>query len=88
MYHNECQKINWNAPGIQSFDPHTIETEREVQKIINLQNIAHNLPEAFTNYKGVTKSHNPAVNVPERVEVPTQNLPNQNKRGEKYGNKG
>jgi len=81
MYHNECQEINWNASGIQSFDPRTIETEREVQKIINLQNIANNLPEAFTDYKGVIKSHNPAVNVPERVEVPTQNLPNQNKRG-------
>jgi len=46
-----------------------------------LQNIANNLPEVFTDYKGVTKSHNPAVNVPERVEVPTQNLPNQNKSG-------
>ena len=80
MYHNECQKINWNASGIQSFDPRTIETEREVQKIINLQNITNNLPEAFTDYKGVTMSHNPAINIPERVEVPTQNLPDQNKK--------
>jgi hypothetical protein len=39
------------------------------------------LPEAFTDYKGVTKSHNPAANVPERVEIPTQELPNENKRG-------
>jgi hypothetical protein len=46
-----------------------------------LQNIANNLPEAFTDYKGVTKSHNPAGNVPERVEIPTQELSNQNKRG-------
>ena len=46
-----------------------------------MQNIANNLPEAFTDCKGVTKSHNPAVNVPERVVVPTQNLPDQNKRG-------
>ena len=81
MYQNECQEINWNASGIQSYDPRTIETEREVQKIINLQNIENNLPKGFTDYKGVTKSHNPAVNVPERVGVPTQNLPNQNKRG-------
>jgi hypothetical protein len=48
---------------------------------MNLQNIANNLPEAFTDYKGVIKSHNPAINVPERVEIPTQNLPNKNKRG-------
>jgi hypothetical protein len=46
-----------------------------------LQSIANNLPDAFTDYKGVTKSHNPAANVPERVEIPTQELPNQNKRG-------
>ena len=88
MYQNECQEINWNALGIQSYGPRTIETEREVQKIINLQIIANNLPEAFTDYKGVTKSHNPVVFVPERVVVPTQNLPDQNKRGEKYRNKG
>jgi hypothetical protein len=78
MYRNECQEINWNASGIQSYDPRTIESEREVQKIINLQNIANNLPEVFTNYKSVTKLHNPVVNVSERVEIPTQNLPNQN----------
>jgi hypothetical protein len=46
-----------------------------------LQNITNNLPEAFTNYKGVTNHTTLLVNVPERVEIPTQNLPNQNKRG-------
>jgi hypothetical protein len=35
MYHNECQEINWNALGIQSYDPHTIESEHEVRKIIS-----------------------------------------------------
>jgi hypothetical protein len=80
-YQTEWKEINWNTTSIQSYDPRTIESECEVQKIINLQNIVNNLPEAFTNYKGVTKSHNPAANVPERVEIPTQELPNQNKRG-------
>jgi ABC-type polar amino acid transport system ATPase subunit len=47
-----------------------------------LQNIANNLPEAFTDYKGVTKSHNLAVNVLERVEIPTQNLPSQIRGGQ------
>ena len=82
IYQQECQEINWNASGIQSYDQRTPETEREVQKIINLQNIANNLLDAFTDYKGITKSHNHAVNVPERVVVPTQNLPDQK------GNKG
>jgi len=61
MYQYECQEINWNASSIQSYDPRTIETECEVQKIINLQNIANNLLDAFTDYKGITKSHNPTV---------------------------
>jgi hypothetical protein len=35
-----------------------------------LQNAANNLPDAFTNYNGVMKSWNHAVNVTKRVEVP------------------
>jgi hypothetical protein len=35
-----------------------------------LQNIANNLPDALTDYKGVTKSWNHVVNAPERVDVP------------------
>ena len=54
-YQSECQEINWDAQGISSSDPRTQETE-QVQKIINLQHIANNLSEAFTDYKGVTKS--------------------------------
>ena len=48
-----------------------------------MQHIANNLPEAFTDYKGVTKSSYPARNAPERVEVPikTIQLPLPNKRG-------
>jgi hypothetical protein len=42
----------------------------QVQKIINLQNVINNLPNAFTDYKDATKSWNPAVNAPEKVEVP------------------
>jgi hypothetical protein len=37
-----------------------------------LQNLANNLPDAFSDYKGVTKSLHPARNVPERVEVPNK----------------
>jgi hypothetical protein len=56
--------------SIISSDPHTKETELQVHKIINLQNIANNLLDAFINYKCVTKSWNLKVNVPERVEIP------------------
>jgi hypothetical protein len=61
-----------------------METEQQVQRLLNLQNIANNLPDAFTNYKGVIKFFNPARNVPERVEVPkktTQIISLASKRG-------
>jgi hypothetical protein len=47
---------NWDGKSIISSNPLIKETELQVHKIINLQNIANNLPDAFTNYKGVTKS--------------------------------
>jgi hypothetical protein len=48
-----------------------------------LKNVTNNLPDAFTDYKGVTKSSNPVVNAPERVEVPkkTTHAPYLVKRG-------
>jgi hypothetical protein len=71
-YQNMCQEIDWNVQGISASDPHTQETEFQVQKIINLQHIANNRPDALTNYKGVTKSLVPIRNVPERVEIPQE----------------
>jgi hypothetical protein len=71
-YPNECQEINWDDKSILSSDPRTQESELQVQKIIELQHFANNLPDAFTDYNGVTKSLNPAVNAPSRVEVPSE----------------
>ena len=73
-HHKQCQEINWDAPCIPNSDPRTSESELQVQKIINLQHIANNVPDAFTDYKGVTKSYNLARNIPERVEVPNKLL--------------
>jgi hypothetical protein len=67
------REINWDDKSILSLDPRTKETELKVQKILELQQIASNLPDAFTDYKGVIKSLNPAVNAPCRVEVPRKN---------------
>ncbi len=66
------QEINWNTQCVPGSDPRTSETELQVQKIIHLQRLANELPDAFTNYKGVTKSFIPARNAPERVEVPNK----------------
>jgi len=51
--------------GLQYLDPRTSESE-----LIHLQNLANELPDAFTDHKRVTRSHIPAVNAPERVQVP------------------
>jgi hypothetical protein len=72
LHQNECQEVDWNAEGISYTNPRTIETKQQVQKIIDLQNITNNLPDAFSDYKGVTKSLHPTRNVPERVEVPNK----------------
>ena len=72
--------------GLQSLDPRTSESELEVQRIIHLQNLANELPHAFTNHKKVTRSI-PAVNAREKVQIPlkatnsTVSTPNPRKRG-------
>ena len=48
--------------------------------------MANNLPDAFTNIRGVSKSHILAANAPERVEIPVEGInssqiPNPRKRG-------
>ena len=68
-YQKECPKIDWNAHAISFSDPRIHEIELQVRKIINLQNLANNLPDSVTGMKGVTKSLNPAINAPERVGV-------------------
>jgi hypothetical protein len=82
----ECREIEWSASSIRSLDPCTKDTQLEVQRIINMQQLANNLPDAFTNIKGVSKSHIPAANAPERVEIPLEGMnstqvPNPRKRG-------
>jgi hypothetical protein len=68
-------EINWDDKSILSSDSRTKKIELQVQKIIELQQIASNLPDALTNCKSVTKSLNPAVNAPCRVKVPIKTTP-------------
>ena len=63
----------WQATGIHAHDPRTAETEREVQKIIDLQSLANQLPDHFSDLKTVTKSHVHMRNAPERVEILKKN---------------
>jgi len=81
-----CQEIDRTASNIQSLDPRTKDTELDVQRIINLQQLTNNLPDAFTDIRGVSKSYILAANAPERVEIPLEGMnstqiPNPRKRG-------
>ena len=64
------KEIDWNSSSLSHLDPRTNQCEQEVQRIIYLQNIANQLPDAFTNLPRITKSHIPAVNAPVRVDIP------------------
>jgi hypothetical protein len=71
----DAREINWDDKYIPSSDPHIKEIGLQVQKIIELQQIASNPPDVFTDYKCVTKSLNSAVNAPCRVEVSIKTIP-------------
>jgi len=51
---------------LSHFDPSTKQYEQEVERIIHLQSLANNLPDAFTDLKRVTKSYIPAANAPKK----------------------
>ena len=59
------------------FDHHTNQCELEVQMIIQLQNLANQLPNAFIDTKKVTKSHIQVANAPTRIGVPERQLANE-----------
>ena len=58
-------------------DPRTNQCELEVQRIIQLQNLANQLPDAFINTKKVTKSYILTANTPAQIDVPIGQLTNE-----------
>ncbi|KAL0553873.1 hypothetical protein IC582_007777 [Cucumis melo] len=67
-------EIAWNVSLLSHLDPRTKQCELEVQKIIHLQSVANQMPDAFTDTYKVTKSYIPAANAPSRIEIPTQQV--------------
>ena len=70
----EWREITWNESSLSHLDPRTKQSELEVQKIIHLQGLANQLPDAFIDSTKVTKSHILAANIPMRTEIPTGKL--------------
>ena len=75
----EQREISWKTSIISHLDPCTNQCELEVQRIIHLQNLANQLPDAFIDTKKVTKSHIPVANTPARIDVPIGQLTNESK---------
>ncbi|XP_021729391.1 uncharacterized protein LOC110696412 [Chenopodium quinoa] len=71
--HKKEIELIWNATQLLMLDPRTNMCEQEVKKIVHLQSVANQLPDAFVDTKKVTKSHIPAENAPARIEIPTGN---------------
>ena len=60
-------------------DSRTNQCELEVQKIIHLQNLANQLPDAFIDTKKVTKSYIPTANTLAQIDVSVGQLTNESK---------
>ena len=76
--YQECQEINWNVQHISASNSRTQDIELHVQKIINLQHIANNLPNSFTGNNCAWKSGGTNKN---------HSTPCSKQEGEKYGHK-
>ena len=80
------KEITWNASSLNHFDPRTKQCELEVQRIIHLQQVANQLPNAFSNPKRITKSYIPVENTPIRINVPEgPSITNESKVRMKHG---
>ena len=66
----ERRELTWHVPTQSYLDPPSAHSDKEVQRILSLQNIANQLPDAFNDLANVTRSHIPAANVPARIDVP------------------
>ena len=66
----ERRELSWEVPTLSHLDPRTTQSEKEVRRILHLQNIADKMPDAFTDIAKVTRSHIPAVNAPAKIDVP------------------
>ena len=91
MVLEERREITWNASVMYHFDPRINQSDLKVQRIIRLQNLANQLPDAFTDTKKVTKSHVPAANTPTQINILEGQLENESQkrlnRGRPFGSK-
>ena len=81
----ERKEISWKTFTMTHRDPRTNQCELEAQRIIYLQNLANQLPDALIDTKKVTKSYILTANTPARIDVPVGQLTNEYKIRLKHG---
>nr|GEZ25843.1 putative copia-like polyprotein [Tanacetum cinerariifolium] len=67
---NHEKDVSWSEPSLLYFDPRIKQSKTEVKKIMHMQEITNQLPDAFTYTKRMTKSYILVVNAPARVKIP------------------
>ena len=67
---DEQRELTWNVPTMSHLDPRTAQCDNEVQRILDLQSVAQNMPDAFSDLAKVTRSLILAANMSVRIDVP------------------
>ena len=62
--------MSWTTPTFSHLDPRIPQCDNEIRRILNLQEIAIQLPDSFNDAAKVTKSHVLVMNAPVRIIVP------------------
>ena len=81
----EQQGLSWSVLTLSHLDPRTAQSEIEVRRILDLQNVADSMPDAFSDIAKVTRSHIPVANVPARIDVPKNHRHGATPRGIGHG---
>ena len=66
----ERRELTWHVPTQSHLDPPSAHSDKEVQRILSLQNVANQLPDTLHDLAKVTRSHIPAANMPARIVIP------------------
>ena len=66
----ERRELTWHVPTQSHLDPPSAHSDKEVQKILSLQNVANQLPDTLNDLAKVTRSHILVANIPARIDVP------------------
>ena len=66
----ERRELTWHVPTLSHLDSPSAHSDKEVQRILSLQNVANQLPDILNDLTKVTRSHIPAANMPARINIP------------------